>query len=104
MSYGLKDQDILAVQGVLKKHPNVVTVILYGSRAKGNYRVASDIDLTLYGDRSITQNWRSLKMNRMTCYYPIHLICLFIIRSIMLTWLNILNVSVCCFMKNSREA
>ena len=26
------------------------TVVLYGSRAKGNYREGSDIDLTLMGD------------------------------------------------------
>ena len=30
--------------------PQVERVILYGSRAKGNYRVGSDIDLTVEGE------------------------------------------------------
>jgi len=36
-------QTIFSTQGVEK-------VILYGSRAKGNYREGSDIDLTIKGD------------------------------------------------------
>ncbi len=34
---------------VLSAHPNLEQAILYGSRAKGNYREGSDIDLTLTG-------------------------------------------------------
>ncbi len=32
------------------KHPQVKRVILHDSRAKGNYRLGCDIDLTLVGD------------------------------------------------------
>ena len=49
--YGLSNDAITAIQNVLKKHPKVSKVILYGSRAKGNYRPASDIDLTLQGEQ-----------------------------------------------------
>lgn len=31
-------------------HPHIEQVILYGSRAKGNYRNGSDIDLTIKGE------------------------------------------------------
>ena len=48
--YGLTDHDIAAIQSVLKRHPKVIKAILYGSRAKGNYRRGSDIDLTLQGE------------------------------------------------------
>jgi predicted nucleotidyltransferase len=34
---------------VLERHPGVEVARLYGSRAKGNYRPGSDIDLTLLG-------------------------------------------------------
>lgn len=50
-TYGLKQRDILAIQSVLRKHPKIIKAILYGSRAKGNYRLGSDIDLTLQGDQ-----------------------------------------------------
>lgn len=47
--FGLEIATIKAIQKVLEKYPEVEKAILYGSRAKGNYRVGSDIDLTLIG-------------------------------------------------------
>ncbi len=49
MQHGLNEQDIKAIQTVLEQYPAIDEVILYGSRAKGNYRNGSDIDLTLLG-------------------------------------------------------
>jgi predicted nucleotidyltransferase len=47
--YGLKPHMIAAIQKVLAQHPEIDRAILYGSRAMGNYRKGSDIDLTLQG-------------------------------------------------------
>lgn len=47
MNSGLNDETIEAIQGVLSQYRQVGLAILYGSRAKGNYRIGSDIDLTL---------------------------------------------------------
>ncbi len=49
MSYGLSAATIARIQGVLARFGEVEKALLYGSRAKGNYRAGSDIDLTLYG-------------------------------------------------------
>ena len=49
MKYGLKDSTIHKIQSVLACHPEVGKAILYGSRAMGNYKNGSDIDLTLCG-------------------------------------------------------
>lgn len=49
MPYGLEETTIKALQGIFAHYSQVEKVILYGSRAKGNYRIASDIDLTLVG-------------------------------------------------------
>ncbi|MFW6348474.1 MAG: nucleotidyltransferase domain-containing protein [Cyclonatronaceae bacterium] len=46
---GLKPRTVEAINGVFARHPEVERAILYGSRAKGNYRNGSDIDLTLDG-------------------------------------------------------
>jgi predicted nucleotidyltransferase len=51
MIYGLKTETIIAIQEVFGKFPEVEKAILYGSRAKGNYRSGSDIDLTLTGEK-----------------------------------------------------
>ena len=47
--FGLKEQVIQAIIEVLQKHLEVESAILYGSRAVGNFRPGSDIDLTLTG-------------------------------------------------------
>ena len=48
-SIGLPDAAIAAIRQVLVSHPEVEAAILFGSRALGRHRPASDIDLTLIG-------------------------------------------------------
>ena len=55
MKFGLKDATIEKICGVLAAHPEVEKAVLYGSRAKGNYKNGSDIDLTLCGGADLTQ-------------------------------------------------
>ena len=50
MKYGLAQEDIDKIQGVFIRYPVVEKAVLYGSRAKGNYRYNSDINLTLLGE------------------------------------------------------
>ncbi|HKJ32758.1 MAG TPA: nucleotidyltransferase domain-containing protein [Balneolales bacterium] len=50
MKYGLKNQTINSIEDVFVRYPQIEKVLLYGSRAKGNYRKGSDIDLTLMGN------------------------------------------------------
>ena len=47
--YGLKDSHVKKIQSVFANYSAINRVILYGSRAKGNYRNSSDIDLSLAG-------------------------------------------------------
>lgn len=50
-AFGLPDKTITTIRQILAEFPVVEKAILYGSRAKGNCRHGSDIDLTLVGDR-----------------------------------------------------
>lgn len=52
---GLPAASIKAIQQVLHRYPGIRLAILYGSRAKGNFRPGSDIDLTLKGDLTYQQ-------------------------------------------------
>lgn len=47
--FGLPDQTMFLIKQVFARYPTIKKVIIYGSRAKGNYRQGSDIDLTLLG-------------------------------------------------------
>ena len=49
LRFGLKETTVQKIGTVLARCPQVEKAILYGSRAKGNYKRGSDIDLTLVG-------------------------------------------------------
>jgi uncharacterized protein len=51
MQFGLNQTTIDKINSVFEKNPEVTQVIVYGSRAKGNYRNGSDIDITLIGEQ-----------------------------------------------------
>ncbi|SHN22190.1 Nucleotidyltransferase domain-containing protein [Cyclobacterium lianum] len=46
---GLSAMSIEGIQSVFSRYPEIEKAILYGSRAKGNFRKGSDIDRTLEG-------------------------------------------------------
>lgn len=48
--FGLTQTVIDKINSVFEKYPQIQKVMIYGSRAKGNYRPGSDIDLTMWGD------------------------------------------------------
>jgi predicted nucleotidyltransferase len=50
MNFGLKEETILKIISVFERFPQIEKAILYGSRAKGNFKEGSDIDLTLIGE------------------------------------------------------
>lgn len=45
--FGLPAHAVERLRGVFKGWPQIQRVLLYGSRAKGNYRPGSDIDLAI---------------------------------------------------------
>lgn len=49
--FGLKSEAIAQINQIFSTYPEISKAILYGSRAKGNYKNGSDIDLTLISDR-----------------------------------------------------
>lgn len=48
--FGLPAATLACIRGILAGCPAVERAIIYGSRARGNFRRGSDIDLTLLGD------------------------------------------------------
>lgn len=48
--FGLPPATLEKLRSVFARHRAIETVVLYGSRAKGNYHPGSDIDLTIKGD------------------------------------------------------
>jgi predicted nucleotidyltransferase len=75
MNHGLSDKTIATIRSVLSKHPQIEQAILYGSRAKGNYRNGSDIDLVLAGTTlNLSQQFKiELELDELLLPYKIDL-------------------------------
>ena len=63
MQYGLSAQTLKKVRDVLVRYPQVEEAVLYGSRARGDYKNGSDIDLTLRGGNGLTHRVLSRIVN-----------------------------------------
>jgi len=61
VDFGLSESDIRGLCEVLSRYPEVEKAIIYGSRAMGNYRLASDIDITLSGESLSLQTLLSIE-------------------------------------------
>ncbi len=48
--YGLSEEELSIIKNNFRLYPNIEKALLYGSRAMGNHRKGSDIDLVLFGD------------------------------------------------------
>ncbi|MGF1567798.1 MAG: nucleotidyltransferase domain-containing protein [Nodosilinea sp.] len=59
MPYGLRESDIAHIINAIQQQDEISAVVLFGSRAKGNYKRGSDVDLAIKGDdvthRSVAQ-------------------------------------------------
>ena len=51
MKYGLIDRNFFCINVAIQEFSEIEEVILFGSRAKGNYKKGSDVDLAIKGDR-----------------------------------------------------
>ncbi len=49
MKFGLNENNLEQINSVFREFSDIEETIIFGSRAKGNFRKGSDIDLTLKG-------------------------------------------------------
>ena len=47
---GLNEKECAVLQALFAANARIAEVVLYGSRAKGNYKPFSDVDIVLIGD------------------------------------------------------
>lgn len=61
MMFGLKDEIIEGIRNVFIRYPEVKRVVIFGSRARGDYKYNSDIDLAVYCEGNIpSELWLDL--------------------------------------------
>ena len=50
-TFGLREDDLENIIAVLQQHKKVEEALIFGSRAKGNYKNGSDVDIALKGTK-----------------------------------------------------
>jgi proline iminopeptidase len=64
LNYGLSEKTINILKSVFAQFSSIEKVIIYGSRAKGNYREGSDIDFAIsapnMSDNEFSRLWNAL--------------------------------------------
>ncbi len=69
MKYGLEEKVFDSITSIFAQFNSIKKVLLYGSRAKGNYRNGSDIDITLFGSGLTLSNSVYLLMDKLDELY-----------------------------------
>lgn len=62
MKYGIKEEQWDKLLSTFAAYPKIERVVLYGSRAKGNYKPYSDVDITLYGQELTSSDISKLSL------------------------------------------
>lgn len=50
VEYGLQDADLAYIISRLGDFPEIKKAVIFGSRAKGNYKTGSDVDIAIFGE------------------------------------------------------
>lgn len=54
MKFGLKDNQIKEIVDKIQKFPEIEKAVIYGSRARGDFKPSSDVDIAIFGEKT---NW-----------------------------------------------
>ena len=73
IDHGLSERTLIALSDAFSHYPDIESVILYGSRAKGNYREESDIDLAIIAPNMSSSDFAllSLALDELPIIYKI---------------------------------
>lgn len=83
-NFGLKISDIEYIKKIFGKFPEVKEALIFGSRAMGNYKSGSDIDLCLKGEQitlELVAKIKSLLQDEGPLPYQIDIVAYHIIES-----------------------
>jgi len=62
MSFGITPKSYTLIQNTFSKFPEIEKVLIYGSRAMGNFKPGSDIDLAVSGSNITVETIFKLKI------------------------------------------
>lgn len=76
MEFGLKNTELKAIIDVIKNESYIEKAVIFGSRARNDYKKTSDIDIAIYG-KNITSTQLNLlrdRLNHLDLIYKIDVV------------------------------
>ena len=70
MNYGLLERDLMWIRKALARYPEIKETVIFGSRAMGNYKRASNVDLVIKG-KNVTRKVVNRLRNDLNEKYPL---------------------------------
>lgn len=67
---GIPEEHWHSIVALLRNEPTITDAKLYGSRAKGNFREGSDIDLALFGENITMRTLTEIELAYDQLYLP----------------------------------
>jgi predicted nucleotidyltransferase len=58
--FGLLEEDLNSIIKIISKYNDIEEAVIFGSRAKGNYKNGSDVDIALKGEKISFDTLRSI--------------------------------------------
>lgn len=76
MPYGLSNQTLNKLKTIFKDNQKIEEAVIFGSRAKGNYREGSDVDIAVKGKQLNYQDLKQieLKTDELLLPYELNLV------------------------------
>ena len=68
--FGLTSEIIIKINSVFNQYKNIDEVVIFGSRAKGNFRANSDIDLAIKSDNISLSTLQEIENKLEELYIP----------------------------------
>lgn len=68
--FGLSDNKINKINSVFQQYPEINEVLIFGSRAKGNFRDNSDIDLAIKSNKISLSVLQQIEIKLEELYIP----------------------------------
>ncbi len=79
MKFGLKEEHLKGIVDVISQEDKVEKALIFGSRARGDYRDTSDIDIAIYAKKMDSTDFNLLrdKLEQLDIIYKIDVVDLY---------------------------
>ncbi|MDI6603821.1 MAG: nucleotidyltransferase domain-containing protein [Thermoanaerobacteraceae bacterium] len=54
MKFGFSDKLIDSLKNIFEKYPEIKKAVIYGSRARGDFKSTSDIDIAIFNEKDLS--------------------------------------------------